>query len=77
MKAMPKLLKNTKNLKENLGLKIIIILISLINNKVYKKFISRFFRQIIKAHLEFRISFITYHFKKNRIYRACPLLRPF
>ena len=30
---MPKLLRNTKNLKENLSFRIIIILISLINNK--------------------------------------------
>ena len=37
-KKIPKLLKNTKNLKENISFKIIIILISLINNKVYNFF---------------------------------------
>jgi hypothetical protein len=43
IKVIPKLLKNTKNLKENLSFKIIMILISLINNKAYKYFYFLFF----------------------------------
>ena len=43
IRVIPKLFKNTKNLKENFSLKIIIILISLINNEVYKYFYFLFF----------------------------------
>jgi hypothetical protein len=43
IRVIPKLLKNIKNLKENLGFEIIIILISLINNKAYKYFYFLFF----------------------------------
>jgi hypothetical protein len=42
-RVIPKLFKNTKNLKENLGFRIMIILISLINNKAYKYFYFLFF----------------------------------
>jgi hypothetical protein len=43
IRVIPKSLKNTENSKENLGLRIIIILISLINNKAYKYFHFLFF----------------------------------
>src|ERR1700679_3551527 len=43
IRVIPKSLKNTENSKENLGLGIMMILISLINNKAYKYFCFLFF----------------------------------